>query len=78
MKKLIIGAALVAVAVTVVPRFARALERGAMRKCEGMFDRMPDDFPPKRMLRGIDEIRHQNARILQKLEQQQPTPAVAQ
>ena len=33
-----------------------------------MFERMPDDFPPKRMLRQLEEIREQNSRILQLLE----------
>lgn len=36
-----------------------------------MFEHMPDDFPPKRMVRGIDEIREQNTRILQQLEKQE-------
>lgn len=77
MKKVIIGAVVVALVAAAVRRFAPSLERAAMRKCEGMFDRMPDDFLPKRMLRGIDEIRDQNTRILQQLDQERPTLAVA-
>jgi len=77
-KKLIFGVVAAAVGFIVVRRFAPALERAAMRKCEGMFDRMPDDAPPKRFLRGIDEIRDQNTRILQRLEQDRPIVAVAQ
>jgi hypothetical protein len=36
-----------------------------------MFDRMPADFPPKRMLRGIEEIQEQNTQILRRLEEQE-------
>lgn len=34
----------------------------------GMFDQMPDDFPPKKMLGGIEEIRANIARTLELLE----------
>lgn len=78
MKKLIFGVAAAAVGITVVRRFAPALKRAAMRKCETMFDQMPDTAPPKRFLRGIEEIREQNNQILQKLEEERPTLAVAQ
>jgi hypothetical protein len=47
-----------------------------MGKCHDMFDRMPEDFPTKRMMRGIEEIREQNARILLHLEEE-PTAQVA-
>jgi hypothetical protein len=39
-----------------------------MRKCEEMFDRMPEEFAPGRMMRSIEEIREQNTRILRQLE----------
>ena len=46
--------------------------------CEHMFDEAPDSFPPKRMLRGIDEIRVNTARTLELLEERehasQPEP----
>ncbi len=69
MKKLLVGAAVLVAAVAALRRFGPALEQRAMRKCEQMFDRMPPDFPPKRMLRGIEEIREQNTQIL--LEEQE-------
>ena len=78
MKKLIFAVVAAGVGVAVVRSFAPALKRAAMRKCEAMFDRMPDTAPPKRLLRGIEDIREQNTRILQKLEQERPTLAVAQ
>jgi hypothetical protein len=37
-------------------------------RCEAMFERMPDTFPPKKMMRGIEEIRVTTGRILELLE----------
>ncbi len=71
MKKLFIGAALVSAGVYAARRFAPALGEFAMKHCEQMFEQMPDEFPPKRMMRGIDEIREQNTRILQELGKQE-------
>jgi hypothetical protein len=39
-----------------------------MARCEAMFERMPDTFPPKRMMGGIEDIRAKTARILELLE----------
>jgi hypothetical protein len=44
------------------------LQERVMAHCEGMFERMPDTFPPKKMMRGIEEIRATTARIEQLLE----------
>lgn len=41
--------------------------------CERMFDKMPDDFPPKWMFLNITAIREQNDRIIELLEQQVQT-----
>lgn len=75
MKKLVIGSVFLAAAVFALRRFGPVLARKAMKKCEEMFDHMPEDFPPKRMMRGIDEIREQNARILHHLEEAGPALA---
>jgi ribosomal protein S18 acetylase RimI-like enzyme len=40
-----------------------ALEQRAMRKCEQVFGRIPEDFPPKRIVRGIEQIQEQNTHI---------------
>jgi hypothetical protein len=69
MKRVVIGAALLVGAFAVLRRIGPALGERAMKKCEEMFDRMPEDSPPKRMMRGIDDIRDQNSRILHHLEQ---------
>jgi hypothetical protein len=75
MKKLIIGAGVLVAAVAAVRRFGPALGERAMRRCEQMFDRMPEEFPPKRMMRSIEEIRAQSTRILDRLEQVRERPA---
>jgi hypothetical protein len=71
MKKLMIGTTLVAFSLAALRRFGPALHEWAMSKCQEMFDRMPEEFPPKRMMSGIEEIREQNSRILRRLEEEQ-------
>ena len=39
-----------------------------MVRCERMFEEMPEDFPPKRIMRGVDEIRANTARTRELLE----------
>ena len=70
MRKVIIGAAFFVLAVAALRRFGPALHSWAMTKCGEMFDRMPEDFPPKRLLQNLEEIGEQNTRILRHLEQQ--------
>ena len=74
MKKVLIGAAVLVAALAALRRFGPALEERAMRKCEQMFDRMSEDFPPKRMVRGIEQIRKQNTQILRRLEEEEHRP----
>ncbi len=69
MKKMLIGGAVVAAAAAVLRLFGPALGKRAMKRCEEMFGRMPEDFPPKRMMRSMEEIRQQNTQILRHLEQ---------
>lgn len=77
MKKLIIGAAVFVAAVAALRRFRPALGNRVMRKWHEMFDRMPEAFPPKRMMRSIEEIRERNARILGHLEEERAALAAA-
>jgi hypothetical protein len=37
-----------------------------------MLDQMPDDFPPKRMMGNVEQLRDSNARILELLEKEAP------
>jgi hypothetical protein len=48
---------------------ARHFSPGAGRVCERIFERMPEDFPPKRMFLNVAAIREQNERIISLLEQ---------
>ena len=64
-----IGFALIAV--SVARRLVPKLHARALASCERMFERMPDEFPPKRMLRGIEEIRANSARALELLEERE-------
>jgi len=76
-KKTIVAAGVFVLALAALRRFGPALGKRVMTKCEQMFDRMPEDFPPKRMMRGIEEIREQNSRILRDLDQERTALAGA-
>lgn len=68
MRRRAIGVALAGVGVLAVRAFAPRLHARLMAGCERMFEQMPDEFPPKRILRGIEEIRANSARTLALLE----------
>jgi hypothetical protein len=76
-KKVIVGAGIFVLTLAALRRFGPALGKRAMTKCEEMFDRMPEEFLPKRMMRSIEEIREQNSRILAHLEEEPTALAVA-
>ena len=63
-----IGVALTGAGVLVARALAPKLHARLVAGCERMFEQMPDTFPPKRMLRGIEEIRATSARTLALLE----------
>jgi hypothetical protein len=68
MRRFLAVGALLGVGVLVVrPRRSNLLER-MMAHCEAMVDRMPDTFPPKKMMRGVEQLRADTARILELLE----------
>jgi hypothetical protein len=68
-RRIATGAALVGAAALVLRAFAPKLHAPVLAACERMFEEMPDSFPPKRMLRGIDEIRVNSARTVELLEE---------
>jgi hypothetical protein len=70
MRRIVIGAALVGVGVVVARALGPKLHERALAGCERMFEQMPDDFPPKRMMQGIEEIRANTARTRELLEEQ--------
>lgn len=68
MRRIVIGVALAGVGVLFLRRLEPPLHERLMARCLRMFEEMPDDFPPKRMMGGIEEIRANTARILELLE----------
>ena len=68
MRRRSVGLALAAVAMLVARASAPRLHARLMAGCERMFEQMPETFPPKRMMRGIEEIRANSARTLVLLE----------
>lgn len=64
LKKMLVLTAIVAGLLALLRRSGPALRDRAVRKCGEMMDRMPDDFPPKGMMRGVDDIHEQNNDIL--------------
>ena len=71
MRRIAIGAALAGIGVLTARAFAPKLHARLMAECERMFEQMPDSFPPKRMMRGIEEIRANTARTLALLEERE-------
>ena len=69
MRRLAIAAALIGGGVVVVRALAPRLHARMLAACKGMFEPMPDDFPPKRMVGGIEEIRANMDRALVLLEE---------
>ena len=68
MRRRAIGVALAGVGLLAARALAPRLHARLVAGCERMFEQMPDEFPPKRMLRGIEEIRANSARTLALLE----------
>ena len=69
MRKVAIGAAVIAGAVVAARVLAPKLHARMLAACKGMFEQMPEDFPPKRMMGGIEEIRANTAQTLELLEE---------
>ncbi len=73
MRRLIVFTAAAATAVLVIrliaPRVAPTLQARGSDMCDRMLDRMPDSFPPKRVMTDLQSIKDQTARILDELQQ---------
>lgn len=68
MRRLALGTAIALGGVLAARALAPKLHQSAMAGCQRMLDEAPDEFPPKRMMRGIEEIRANTARSLELLE----------
>jgi hypothetical protein len=71
MRRLAFGAAFVGVAVLGARLIMPRLHARLLAACTHMFEEMPEDFPPRRMLAGIEEIRLNTARALVLLEERE-------
>jgi hypothetical protein len=69
MRRIATRVALIGVGVVVVRVLAPKVHGRLLAGCERMFERMPDEFPPKRMMRGIEEIRANTERAVELLEE---------
>jgi hypothetical protein len=67
MRRLLIVGALLGIGTLIVRARVPRLHERLMARCEAMFERMPDTFPPKKMMRGIEEVQVNTRRILELL-----------
>jgi hypothetical protein len=77
MRRIAISAAVIGGVVVAARLLAPTLHARMLATCKAMFEHMPEDFPPKRMMSGIEEIHANTGRILELLEERthtQPKP----
>lgn len=67
MRRIAMVGVLVGVGVLVVRARGAQFHARLMARCEGMFERMPDTFPPKKAMRDIEDIQAKMARMLELL-----------
>jgi hypothetical protein len=70
MRKIATAAVLTGAGVVAARMLGPQMRERWMAGAERMFEQAPATFPPKRILRGIEETRANTARILELLEQQ--------
>lgn len=67
MKRMATRVAVIGAGVLVLRALAPRLHERCLAACERMFEQMPETFPPKRMMRGIEEVRSNTERTLELL-----------
>ena len=77
MRQIATRAAQIGVGVLAARALAPRLHERMMAACERMFEQTPDNFPPKRMMRGIEEIRSNTERTVAILEERETAALVA-
>ncbi|HSI81524.1 MAG TPA: hypothetical protein VK919_12830 [Solirubrobacterales bacterium] len=77
MRRIVIAVALTGVGVLAARALAPKLHERLMAGCKRMFEGMPDEFPSKRMMGGIEEIRANTAGSVEPLEQRDQGEAEA-
>lgn len=68
MRRVAIVGVPIGVGVLMVQVHGATVHEHLVAHCEAMFERMPHSFPPKKMMRGVEEIRVKTTRILELLE----------
>jgi hypothetical protein len=68
MRRIAIGAAVIGIGMLAARALSPKLHARLLAACERTFEQMPEEFPPKRIMRGIEEIRADTARTLELLE----------
>lgn len=68
MRRTLIAGCVAAIGFVIARRSLPKLRERVMARCEVMFERMPDTFPPKRAMSSIEETRAATVRILHLLE----------
>lgn len=64
MRRFVIVVLLAAPIVLIVSKMAPAMRARCADACEKMLTKMPESFPPNRMMADLETIKEQNARIL--------------
>jgi hypothetical protein len=78
MRRLLIGTAAIGGVLVAARVLAPKLHARMLAACQRMFEHLPEDFPPKQMMGGIEEIRANTARTLELLEERTQAEAKTQ
>ena len=78
MRRIVILGALVGAGALVLRAVGVQLHERLAARCEAMFERMPDTFPPKKMMLGIEDIQAKTATIQELLDADEAKAAQAQ
>ena len=70
MRRIAIGAAVIGGVVVAARTLAPKLHARMLAACKAMFEQMPEDFPPKRIMSGVEEIRANTTRLLALLDEE--------
>ena len=75
MRRLIVFAVLVAWIVLMIRKMAEsgpAMGERCSEMCDRMLAKMPESFPPNRMMADLESLKEKTDRILEMLEERQP------
>ena len=73
MRRIAISVAVIGGVVVAARALVPKLHTRMLATCNALFEEMPEDFPPKRMLGGIEEIRANTTRLLELLDDRKRT-----